>query len=365
MLFISLGYACDWGASMKTDEFPSWVKPKLIGILGFDGVSALDLIGTSEAFCTANNCAENQFRPYYDVRVIAVKRKAFVSEAGVILKARHTLSSAPNLDTVIVPGGRGARPGETCQTLARWFAVHSSRIKRFAAISSGVYPLAQSGLLDGRKATTHYRDARDVARRFPKIEVSDKAIFIKDDQFYTSAGATAGIDLALSLIEEDYGQRVSLAVARDLIVYLKRPGSQEQYSEPLRFQAESVSRFSELTTWIYTHLNEDLSVDALAARACLCQRHFSRRFKADVGTSSADFVERLRLNEACRRLSNSDNSVENIGLSVGFKSADAFRRAFERRLEINPSDYRRRFNTWKKTDAAPPPPQLNKVSIAA
>ncbi len=136
-----------------------------------------------------------------------------------------------------------------------------------------------------------------------------------------------------------------MAVARELVVYLKRSGGQEQYSEPLQFQAESVSRFTELTTWIPTHLNEDLSVEVLAGRACLCPRHFSRRFKADLGTSPADFVERLRLDEARRRLSNEDNSIGNVGLSVGFKSADAFRRAFERRLGVSPSDYRRRFSS--------------------
>src|SRR5260370_42091797 len=137
-------------------------------------------------------------------------------------------------------------------------------------------------------------------------------------------------------------------VARQLVVYLKRSGGQEQYAEAMQFQAESVSRFSELTTWIHTHLNEDLSVDALAGKACLCPRHFSRRFKAEFGTSPADFVDRLRLGEARRRLSNGDNSVENVGISVGFKSADAFRRAFERRLGVSPSDYRRRFSSAAK-----------------
>jgi transcriptional regulator GlxA family with amidase domain len=151
------------------------------------------------------------------------------------------------------------------------------------------------------------------------------------------------------LIEEDYGPRVAMAVARELVVYLKRSGGQEQYSEPLQFQAQSVSRLSDLATWIISHLSEDLSVEVLATKACLCPRHFSRRFKAEFGHSPADFVERLRLDEARLRLSNADNSIENVALSVGFKSADAFRRAFERRLGINPSDYRRRFATIANT----------------
>ena len=208
--------------------------------------------------------------------------------------------------------------------------------------------MAATGLLAGREITTHWHHAHNVARRFPDLKVNDNAIFIKDGQFYTSGGATAGIDLALSLIEEDYGQQVFWGSRGKLVVYLKRSGGQEQYSEPLQFQTESVSRFSELATWIHSHLNNDLSVETLAGRACLCPRHFSRRFKTEVGTSPADFVERLRLDEARRRLSSGDNSVENVGLSVGFKSSDAFRRAFERRLGVSPSDYRQRFSSAAK-----------------
>src|SRR5207302_4687577 len=135
--------------------------------------------------------------------------------------------------------------------------------RRIASICTGIYGLAETGLLDGRKVTTHWHHAQNVCHRFPRIQVHDNAIFLKDGQFYTSAGATAGIDLALSLIEEDYGRQVSLTVARQLVVYLKRSGGQEQYSEPLRFQTESISRFSDLTTWIHTHLIDDLSVEAL------------------------------------------------------------------------------------------------------
>ena len=214
--------------------------------------------------------------------------------------------------------------------------------------------------------TTHWHFAQEFAYRFPELQIDDNAIFLKDGPFYTSAGATAGIDLSLSLVEEDYGPGVAMAVARELVVYLKRSGGQEQYLEPLRFQTQSVSRLSDLATWIVSHLSEDLSVEVLAAKACLCPRHFTRRFKAEFAYSPANFVEKLRLDEARRRLSAGDNSIENVGLSVGFKSADAFRRAFERQLEINPSDYRRRFSS-----AAKPPRGLprrrgsDRISIAA
>jgi transcriptional regulator GlxA family with amidase domain len=316
-------------------------------LVGFDGVVAIDLAGPADAFAVANE-ADSDPKPSYEVVIIAPSSKPFRSFSGLVFKPQRTFNNAPLLDTLIIPGGSAIRKSAVNEAISAFIKARLASTRRIASVCTGIYGLAATGLLAGRKVTTHWHHASNVARCFPNLQVNANAIFIKDGQFYTSGGATAGIDLALSLIEEDYGQRVSLMVARELVVYLKRSGGQEQYSEPLQFQAESVSRFSELTTWIHTHLNEDLSVEALAARACLCPRHFSRRFKAEFGHTPADFVEKLRLDEARRRLSTGDNSIENVGLSVGFKSADAFRRAFERHLEINPSDYRRRFSTSAK-----------------
>ena len=171
------------------------------------------------------------------------------------------------------------------------------------------------------------------------------ALFIKDDKFYTSAGITSGIDLSLALIEEDYGSTVALSVARELVVYLKRPGGQEQYSEPLQFQIQSTDHFADLITWARTHLRRDLSVESLAAKAYLCPRHFSRRFKESFGVTPAFFVETLRLDEARRRLAVHSSTIEAVGDSVGFKSAKAFRRTFERRFGVSPSSYRSRFSS--------------------
>jgi transcriptional regulator GlxA family with amidase domain len=323
------------------------VTTKRIGIIGFDDVVAIDVSGPADAFAVANE-TESDPKPTYEVMVISETNKTFASESGLVFKPHRTFKNAPPLDTLIVPGGSGLRNPAVNKSVSAFITARAGSTRRIASVCSGIYGLAATGLLAGRCVTTHWGQAANVARRFPDLKVNGDAIFIKDGQFYTSAGATAGIDLALSLIEEDYGRQVSLTVARQLVVYLKRSGGQEQYSEPLRFQTESVSRFSELTTWIHAHLNDDLSVEALAARACLCPRHFSRRFNVEVGTSPANFVERLRLDEARRRLCDGDNSVENVGLSVGFKSADAFRRAFERRLGLSPSDYRRRFSSASK-----------------
>ena len=320
------------------------MAPKRIGFIGFDGVVAIDLVGPAEAFaCARVKEGENCSKPCYEVLTISASNQPFVAESGVVFKPQKTFKNAPPLDTLIIPGGIGLREPNVNRLVSAFVKAQAGQTRRIVSICTGIYGLAATGLLAGRKVTTHWRYAHDVAVRFPDLRVHDNAIFLKDGPFYTSAGATAGIDLSLSLIEEDHGLRVALAVARELVVYLKRAGGQEQYSEPLQFQTESVSRLSELTTWMLSHLNEDLSVETLAAKACLCPRHFSRRFKIEFGATPADFVERLRLDEARRRLSVGDNSVENVGTSVGFKSSDAFRRAFERRLGVNPSDYRQRF----------------------
>ena len=329
------------------------MTPKRIGLIGFDGAGTIEMAGAAAAFaCAQVQEGDRSPRRCYEVIVIGVSNKPFTAMSGLIFQPHKTFKNAPPMDTLIIPGGLALLEPHIGKPIAAFVKARANSTRRIVSLCSGIYALAMTGLLAGRRVATCWRYAQDVARRFPELEVDDKAIFLKDGTFYTSAGATAGIDLALSLIEEDYGPRVALAVARELVVYLKRPGGQEQYSEPLQFQAESVSRLSDIATWIVSHLSEDLSVEVLAAKACLCPRHFSRRFKAEFGHSPADFVEKLRLDEARRRLSAGDNSIENVGLSVGFKSADAFRRAFERRLELNPRDYRRRFSTAVKTKHA-------------
>jgi transcriptional regulator GlxA family with amidase domain len=333
----------------------SKMGPKRIGFIGFDGVGTMEMTTAAAAF----DCAEIQEgdrgpQQCYEVVIIGLSNKPFAATSGIVFKPHKTFKNAPPLDTLVIPGGKRLtllKP-QIGKPIAAFVKARAGCTRRIVSFCSGIYGLAMTGLLAGRRVATHWRYAQDVARRFPELRVDDNAIFLKDGPFYTSAGATAGIDLALALIEEDYGPRVALAVARELIVYLKRLGGQEQYSEPLQFQAQSISRLSELTTWMLSHLYEDLSVENLAAKACVCPRHFSRRFKVEFGTTPADFVERLRLGEARHRLSNGDNSVGNVGISVGFRSASAFCRAFERRLGLNPSEYRRRF----ATSSTPPAP---------
>jgi transcriptional regulator GlxA family with amidase domain len=217
------------------------------------------------------------------------------------------------------------------------------RIRRIASVCTGIYALAETKLLDGRTATTHWKFAEDAAKRWPNVNVDPNAIYIKDGKFYTSAGITAGIDLSLALVEEDLGSEIALAVARELVVYLKRSGGQLQYSAPLRQQTRARSDFSDIVAWMLDNLDGDLSVESLAERMNLSTRHFNRKFKAVFGSTPADFVETLRLDEARWLLANNDVAIENLANAVGYSGGDVFRRAFERRFGVVPSEYRARF----------------------
>lgn len=319
---------------------------RTIGILGYADVQALDLVGPADAFAIADeHLRAKGSAAVYKVVVLGLTRRAFAAESGVLLKPHTTLDRASSLDTLLISGGRGLRVREHYQRVANWILERDGSIRRIASICTGIYALAATGLLDGKRVTTHWKFARDVAQRFPRIQVDADAIFIKAGKFYTAAGITAGIDLALALIEEDHGPELALGVARELVVYLKRPGGQEQYSEPLQFQTRSSDRLSDLAPWISAHLKQDLSVESLAERACLSPRHFTRRFKEAFGVNPGEFVENLRLDEARRRLANSSSTIEGVADSVGFGSADSFRRSFERRFRVVPSVYRGRFGT--------------------
>lgn len=326
-----------------------------IGMLGFDEANALDVTGPLEAFSSANDLAHEAGAPAapYEIVLIAARRAPFRSESGLLFRPHATLRDAPALDTLIVPGGRGLREPATNAKVSAWVGRHAARVRRIATVCTGVYGVAPTGLLDGRRVATHWRHADALAACFPALRVDGNALFVKDGSFYTSGGVTAGIDLALALIEEDHGPQLALAVARELVVYLKRSGGQEQYSEPLQFQVRSADRFADLVAWIDAHPQRDLSVETLAERACLSPRQFRRRFAATFGCTPASYVENVRMAEARRRLAQRAGTVEAIATSVGFASADAFRRAFERRFGVPPREYRARFAP--RGAHAPPP----------
>ncbi|MGI9087679.1 MAG: GlxA family transcriptional regulator [Chthoniobacterales bacterium] len=311
---------------------------KAIGFLGFDGVTTLDLTGPLEAFATART--EEGNRACYETVLIGVTGKTFVSGSGATFKAEHTIRTAPTLDTVIIPGGAGLRNTETSHAIGQWLVSLKENV-RIASVSTGIYPLAQSGLLDGRRVTTHWRYTHNVASTFRRLKVDDSGSFIKDDRFYTCGGGTAGIEMSLALIQEDFGAKSALGVARELVVNLRPSGEGERHVDPGLDQPGTEERLAELPAWITSRLRANLSVEVLAERACLCPRHFSRLFKRTFQSTPADFVEHLRITEAARRLASQPLSIGGVAESVGFKSVEVFRRAFERRFGVTPRNFQR------------------------
>jgi transcriptional regulator GlxA family with amidase domain len=320
------------------------MKPLVVGILGFDGVATLDLVGPLEAFTAAKvDSPEGTSQRCYQTLLIGVTGRTFVSESGATVKAARTLDSAPALDTVVVPGGIGIRRPLVTGKISDWLT-NGNKTRRIAAVSTGIYAVAASGLLESRQVTTHWRFAPVLAREFPSVRVSRAASFFKDGPFYTCGGGTAAIEMTLSLMEEDYGKSVAVGVARELIVDLRPPGEEQNDLKPFDYELDPTERLADLPAWIIAHLQSDLSIESLAKRTSLCPRHFSRLFKQLYDSTPAAFVEQLRLNEARSRLLSSRNSVATVAASVGFKSTDAFRRAFERRFEMSPREFRARSN---------------------
>jgi transcriptional regulator GlxA family with amidase domain len=320
-------------------------RTRRIGFLGYPQLTALDLVGPAEVFATAAallQTARPSSRPAYEVVVLGLEAKAFRAESGLVFLPDAALADAPALDTLIIPGGRGLREPATLASVARWLRRRQRSLRRVASVCTGAWALAEAGLLDGLRATTHWRHADALARRYPKIRVEADTLYIREDRIYTSAGITAGIDLALALVEEDHGPSLALAVARELVVHLKRAGGQRQYSERLAMTVDAGSQLEELTAWMHDHLADDLSLGRLAERCHISPRQLARRFAATVGMSPAAYVERLRIDEASQLLL-AGGSIERVAAAVGFRSADVFRRAFERRLGVSPQQFRARF----------------------
>ena len=322
------------------------MTPKRIGFVGFDGVTASHLAGPADTFSAAAlDDGYNNRIPCYQIHVIGLSPKSFRTESGMIFRPDETTQTVPELDTIVVPGGEGLRQAEASEKIADWILTRAKRTRRIAAIGTGIYGLAPTGLLDGREVTTHWRYASDVAQRFPNLRVDPRRPLVKDGAFYMSSGLGAAVDLSLALIEEDYGRHVALATAQEIVIQPISGNGQQGVPKPAVFNSQPTDRFAELVPWIMRNLNEDLSVNALAQRACMSPSHFNRAFKSVFGSTPADFVENLRLNEARRRLSIPKRTLDTIAASVGFSDRDAFRRAFERRFGTKPRNYVSKFDS--------------------
>jgi transcriptional regulator GlxA family with amidase domain len=302
-------------------------------------VTASHLVGPADTFTAAalDDGYSNRI-PCYQIHVIGLSPECCRAESGMIFTPEETFEAISEWDTIVVPGGKGLRKPEVCERIADWVLMHAAQTRRMAAIGTGIYGLAPTGLLDGREVTTHWRYAADVARRFPNLRVDPRRSVVKDRAFYTTSGLSAAVDLSLALIEEDYGRHVALATAQEIVIPPISRNGQQGVPKPAVFNSQPAERFAELVAWILRHLHEDLSVEVLARRACMSPSHFNRAFKSVFG-APAEFVENLRLNEAKRRLSVPKRTLDTIAASVGFADADAFRRAFERRFGAKPRSY--------------------------
>lgn len=310
-----------------------------IGFVGFDGLNAFDLTGPMQVFAETMLSAKGD--PPYRMHVLAPRAGPFTADSGLVLQASASLEAAPPLDTIVVPGGATLREPETQALIAPWLRERAGSTRRMTSVCTGVYGLAAAGLLDGKQATTHWRFIADLKRRFPTIRAEGDCIFVKDGNLYTSGGVCAGIDLALALVAEDLGPSASLAVAREMVVQSVRAGPQTQYSELMRAQARAPKRLADLVTWIVGNLAADLSVPVLAERAAVSERQLARLFGDGLGETPAAFVERLRLAAARDALSGTATPIEEIAHMVGYRSADAFSRAFARSHGSSPQQYRR------------------------
>ena len=308
-------------------------------IVLFDGVQSLDVTGPLEVFAGAGKHTPGSYR----IRTASLDGAPVRTSSGLTLVPDESLTEARDPHTLLVPGGEGTRRTGRDARLTDWLREHGPRAERLVSVCTGALLLAEAGLLDGRRATTHWAYCAKLARDHPAVDVDPDPIYIRDGQVATSAGVTSGIDLALALVEEDLGRETALALARHLVVFLRRPGNQAQFSAQLAAQTARREPLREVQQWITDHPSGDLSVESLAERAALSPRHFARAFQAETGMTPGRYVDRVRLEHARRLLEDTPDGVEEISRACGYGTPEAMRRAFVRTLGAAPAEYRRRF----------------------
>ncbi|USW94428.1 GlxA family transcriptional regulator [Pseudomonas proteolytica] len=318
--------------------------PKIIHVLAFANVQVLDVTGPLQVFASANDLARQQGLPLpYAVNVIAAQAEPVMTSAGLALVAEPLPGAETPCDTLVIAGGWGVYGAAEDPYLVEWVRDKARHSRRVTSVCTGVFLLAASGLLDGCRVATHWTRCEELARKYPSLQVEANPIFIQQGSVWTSAGVTAGIDLCLALVEEDLGRAVALEVARHLVVFLKRPGGQSQFSVTLSLQ-KGGSRFSELHAWIAEHLHLDLNIPTLAAACGMSERSFVRHYRAETGQTPARAVELIRVETARRQLADSAVAIKRIAAQCGFGSEETMRRSFLRALSITPQVYRERFS---------------------
>jgi transcriptional regulator GlxA family with amidase domain len=314
-----------------------------IGVLIYPEAEVLDITGPHEVFAMALGF-QHQYQSVkpYDVFLISKTLKPVKMSSGMKIIPDYQFNDCPlPIDTLIVPGGEYIEQALDDPELLNWIKKQSKKVRRLVSICTGAFFLAKLGLLDGKRVTTHWGFCPLLQKMYPKLEVISNEIFIKDGNTYTSAGITAGMDLSLALIEEDVGKEIAMSVARKLVLFYKRPGGQNQFSEFILSQSNS--HFNVLIDWIIDNLSEDLSIERLAQQASMSPRNFTRQFKKEMGETPAKFIERLRLRQARMLLEGKASVLKSVANQCGFKSEEQMRRAFQRELCVTPQEYRTRF----------------------
>lgn len=330
-------------AEMPTTPRSSPSAPRVVEVLAYPAVQLLDVTGPAQVFASANDAVVAAGgTPPYVVKLVAQGGEGATASAGLRFAADPLPPWCEALDTLLVAGGTGAEAATENPVLIDWVRHRATQARRIASVCTGAFLLAAAGLLEGRRAATHWEYCSRLAQRFPSVRVEPDPIFVRDGPVWTSAGVTAGIDLALALVEEDLGRSIALAVARYLVVFLKRPGGQAQFSTTLALQTAE-DQFGALHDWISTHLAEDLSLSVLAHQAGMSERSFSRHYAQATGQTPARAIERLRVEAARRLLSESRTPIKRIMQRCGFGSEETMRRSFLRLLAVTPQDYRSRF----------------------
>ncbi len=315
----------------------------LISIVAPPGAQAIDVMGPIDIFAEA---AIRSKTPSYQVEIIGGNAAPITCSAGVNILPRRTIHDPDEpIDTLLVAGVRDFRTAQADWELIRWLTYQAPLTRRFGSVCTGTFLLGAAGLIDNRIVTTHWEHATELAASYPAARVEPDRLFVRDGPLCTSAGGTAGIDLALALVEEDHGRELALDVARWLVVFLKRPGGQSQFSAHLAAQITAKSPIQETQRWVLENLAADLSVQSLAKRAAMSVRNFARVFRQEAGMTPADFVEKARMDAARRMLEDTFVPLQRVSQRCGFRDGDSLRRAFMRHVGVGPRDYRTRFSS--------------------
>ena len=328
--------------------------PYRVVLLAYEHMNVLDLCGPLQAFATATRQGDPDAPARYDTVVASADGGLVMTSSGLAIDtvAVDLLGHAA-IDTLIAPGGCKGETYSAPQKLIDWVAQRAASVRRLCSVCTGAFLLAKAGQLDGRKVATHWDWAPRLRESHPDVDVDADRIFIRDGSLWTSAGVTAGIDMTLALIEDDFGHQAAIETARQLVMFIKRSGGQSQFSAPLSAQLRDPGGFGDLHAWIAAHLRERLGVEHLAERMNMSPRTFARTYTQRMGVTPAKMVESIRLEAACRTLEQTPLPLKAVADQTGYGDEQAMRRAFHRQFGVGPREYRERFSCHDATGVEP------------